>query len=785
MRGVEGMAQFALAGIVAVAVLSGCGHTSHQARCSPAAAAPREQEWTTDGHISAVATRCSTIFVGGTFTSIGRPTGAVALVDPVSGRRRPFPRFDGWASSVVPDGHGGWFVAGSFDAVDGRPCHALVHVDRSSKVDWCVLRSGTAGALTKVADSLYVAADPGGSQWGCCARVLAFDLRTRGAPRWRLTLGTRNLCYASGNCGDTSGVGALAVRGGTLYVGGYFGSAAGKRIRDLAAVDAASGRVLDWDAQLRNERTMFPHDTVVESLAVVGETLYVGGAFTRIGGAERTGIAALSIATARATPWHPRLRPVIAPLESAQAWVGGIVATPSRVFVAAYSEVVDGFPLRAPAAIDPANGRVLPWRPSLAVDHANGPDLELAGVAGHSLYVLGSFTRDPAAARRSRQPLDDDAPWVAAVDTRSGRVRRWRPAPNGAVTAVAVARNGVVIGGAFTSVNVAARDGLAAIDGRRARLLAWRPHLQLSPRPPEDTEPASSVASLLATDRTLYVGGAFFAVDGQARRGLAAFDLPSLDLSLWRPRLDNNPGSSADALALVDDTLYVAGSFHALNGQPRHGFGAVSTKTARVTGDRLAFSSGRPKKIFTLHADHDTVYAGGEFAPGVVAFDRKTHSIDWSAALPAGSGTDVKTLAAAEGSLFAGGQFVLESTPLVRLDPEDGRALTFRPRIIDATTPAYRTVDAAVTTPAGLYFAGTFTAVSGEPRNGIALLDPATARVRSWTLPSCGVLDSELDHARVLAAAGDQILTNCVARAARRTFNRADRLVVADGAGTR
>src|SRR5206468_4208026 len=152
------------------------------------------------------------------------------------------------------------------------------------------------------------------------------------------------------------------------------------------------------------------------------------------------------------------------------------------------------------------------------------------------------------------------------------------------------------------------------IDGPRARVLPWHPVLRTKDLPP--------VRSLLATDRTLYVGGAFFSVDGSRRRGLAAFDLPSLQLDRWQPRLDNDSYSEAEALALVGDTLSVGGTFKALNGRSRQAFGAVSTRSGSTVG-APSFSDEYSGLIFSLLAVGDTVYAGGDFStdgPGLVAF---------------------------------------------------------------------------------------------------------------------------------------------------------------------
>jgi hypothetical protein len=81
------------------------------------------------------------------------------------------------------------------------------------------------------------------------------------------------------------------------------------------------------------------------------------------------------------------------------------------------------------------------------------------------------------------------------------------------------------------------------------------------------------------------------------RRGLAAFDLPSLRLGSWQPRLDIDPWSNVKALALVDETLSVAGDLKALNGQPRQAFGEVSAKSGRTVGT-ASFSSDRPPRKF-------------------------------------------------------------------------------------------------------------------------------------------------------------------------------------------
>ena len=68
---------------------------------------------------------------------------------------------------------------------------------------------------------------------------------------------------------------------------------------NLAAVDAASGAVLDWRANT--------NDPVV-ALGVSESAVFAGGGFDSVGGVLRENLAALDAETGAATSWNPGLR---------------------------------------------------------------------------------------------------------------------------------------------------------------------------------------------------------------------------------------------------------------------------------------------------------------------------------------------------------------------------------------------------------------------------------------------------------------------------------------------
>src|SRR5207302_2404299 len=89
----------------------------------PASAEPSAtpgRTWVTNGRVSSIVHRNGQIYLGGYFTQVGPNTGQGVVVDASSGTwNQSFPYADGWVYAAVPDGAGGWYIAGSFSKVGG------------------------------------------------------------------------------------------------------------------------------------------------------------------------------------------------------------------------------------------------------------------------------------------------------------------------------------------------------------------------------------------------------------------------------------------------------------------------------------------------------------------------------------------------------------------------------------------------------------------------------------------------------------------------------------------
>ncbi|HEY1478742.1 MAG TPA: PQQ-binding-like beta-propeller repeat protein [Gaiellales bacterium] len=327
---------------------------------------------------------------------------------------RDFP--DVSANAVVSDGHGGWFVAGSFSCVGGVHVPGLVRLDHHGRLDrgWhAVLPRGRRfegiAVLVRAGPTLYA-----GGTFGIEALAAS-----NGARRWLAPVTAPS---------TGAGVEAIAAGPGRVFVGGDYGSIAGSRRHSLAALDPATGHVLAWRYPVLKGFVPSPS---VEALAVAGRRLYLGGTtITRVDGARRPGLAAFDAISGRLSSWTPGTAPGLNPGYGVGD-VETILVSRDTVITAGH----DGF-----GAVSARTGRIEPWMRRL-----QGVAYRFASYGG-TLYLGGNVRNSFSAA--GAYPRDN----LAAVDPASGRFTAWGPrlARFVGVSSMAADRDEVLVAGSFT-----------------------------------------------------------------------------------------------------------------------------------------------------------------------------------------------------------------------------------------------------------------------------------------------------------------------------------------------
>lgn len=624
-----------------------------------------------NGDVSSVLVHDERWYVGGDFTEAAPRTGAGALLDVHDGRLRGVLQaverensvsdLPAQVRAVISDGRGGWFIGGRFQSIGGvlRDSLARIRSDGTLDTDWSAgsMRGGPVTSLAYANGTLYVGGNftrlGGDTREG----FAAVDAETGELLAWRPLSGGYNLVdsllavdgvvYAGGffiddiwspkwgdrfiaidaqsgdliewpsSYGANDRVTALAYLDGVIYAGGVFTRFLGQDRERLAAFDAASGALLDWNPGA---------DNWVKAFAFDDNTLYVGGFFEQIAGETRRCIVAFDIASGELTAWDP----------GANGHVEALEIVDSRLYAGGGFTEIGGQQRNSLAAFD-AEGSLLGWAPE-----TDGRIMALAAT-GSRLYAGGSFMYTNL---RSRD-------YLAAFDAVTGQLSDWSPEVKHPVDAIAIGDSQVFVASSFDDGEGEVQAQLAAFDADSGyETYAWNA-LDLS---------GGMIHALQVAGNNVYVGGTFSHAGHYPRQGLAAFDAFSGNLLAWGPTVTNSV-SDADigvyALARAAGKLYIGGNFLRVDGELRTRLASFDLETGRM--DNWAPSANG--KIMAMTVGNGMLYIGGAASTWddtksrvmPAAFDIESGELsDWNSGGLKGA---VLTLTHTQGWLYAGGEF--------------------------------------------------------------------------------------------------------------------------------
>ena len=251
-------------------------------------------------------------------------------------------------------------------------------------------------------------------------------------------------------------------------------------------------------------------------------------------------------------------------------------------------------------------------------------------VAGTTVYAVGSFTKTRPPGVPAGGAGEVDAHNIVAYDITTGeRIASFAPQLNGQALTAEVSPDGstLYIGGDFTMVDGQARNHLAAFSTATGQLTSWAPSTD------------GQVRALVATPDSVYAGGNFRSASGQPRSRLAAFAAGSGAIRPWAPVVDDGfvwamaptPGNAS---------MVVGGSFTQLGGTPQYGMGKVDATTGAVlpwAASARIRTAGSNGAITSLRTDGTSIYGTGysyadraaAMFEGSFAADPVTGAIRW------------------------------------------------------------------------------------------------------------------------------------------------------------
>ena len=556
-----------------------------------------------------------------------------------------------------------------------------------------------------------------------CLRLATLAL----AFAWAAPVGASEVSNASSNRWVTNGrVTDAVAQGEVVYLAGTFTRIA-PRTGPLTFLDP-----------LTLEPMPAPEVTGGDIVAVEPDGVggyFIAGRFTAVGGRQQRGVARLTATGS--------VDPSFAPTGIPEA--RDMVVSGDRLFVSVF-----GLPYNFPGivALDRVTGATLAWTPAnnlkpqrlFALPNGNvvgtstnpGPILPLpptniefdrasGAIVDHWIptpqvaldadTVIGSFGQTIL-----RVNVHTRASTVLASTTSSCNVYQ-----NATCFNMVLEAGTLFITGGFTAVGGVARSGAAALDVATGGVLPWQPPALPSSSTPgwvhigqgrmylqyldqdgvtttlvgcdPDSGAATgrrgwlvggTAASLIVESGRLVVGGDFRGVGGVARAGLAAVRWPDGRPTDWQPDVGMQPRK----LAVLGQRVFVAGfpSF------PDHGPGWIREVDA-TTGSVAPWAVPVDDTILAMRALGARLFVAGDFTAVAAVPRGRLASLDVSGSVPV-------------------------------LEP-------WAPAVSSAQS-SFGVVPSLDVSPQAVVIAGTLTEVGGQPRSGVAALDPGSGTPLDW-----------------------------------------------------
>jgi hypothetical protein len=594
--------------------------------------------------------------------------------------------------SAVHQSEGIIYIGGSFDAVGPYTGFAAI-ADRGTGALSGIPKINPTATGSSPGVAAVISDGVGG--WYAAGRFGSVGATPRTGVVHLLADGTLDATF---NPGTINGrVNTLALSGSRLYMGGTFTTVNGQSRVGLAALNATTGALEGWNPGVSGPG-------VVRTVAVSGNTVYVGGIFDTAGGQPRNNIAAIDALTDtnNATAWDPNA--------DFPGTVHDIELNNNIAYVAGSFATIGGQPRNRIAALDTTvnTNNATAWNPN-----SNNIVYTIALSQDKSIvYAGGTFSNIGG------QPRDN----VAALATilNSNNATSWNPDGNGTVFSLAVANDAIYVGGDFVDIGGADKTHVAALGVSSGGAL------------PFNLVVHSRVEALAVYQGDLFVGGTFLSIGGVRRNNIAAIDAVTGAATPWNPDADLFVTAMT---SLPGGPVYAGGLFTTIGGESRSRIAALD----RDTGIATSWNPNAAGTVETLFPFGNTIYVGGSFATIGGASRNRIAELDTTidtnnaTAWDPGASSTVYSIVRSGNTVYCGGQFT-----------SIGGAARNRIAALDATI---NTNNATAWDPNAddlvwtvclsgntLYAGGRFLSIGGAFRNRIAALDTTlnTNNATAW-----------------------------------------------------
>jgi hypothetical protein len=640
---------------------------------------------------------------------------------------QPLTNFDpinGQISNVIEDGAGGWYVTGDFTRVGNTNQAGFAHILSTGKIDpsWN-LNPGIHGWFDKMClldGNLYLLVESMPSEDTSQLELHSYSTSSRNK--------TNGWVLFNGDSGDTPFIYVIKSAKDRIYLGGLFSSLQGESKNNLAAFDIKSGRIVSsWVGET---------DSIVEDMLVTEKDLIVGGNFSNANGFNRLGVAAFDLSSGSLTTWNPNL-------EGTYVAVNSIARIGDTIYLGGYFDKVGVSVAKNFAAVGLSDGKNK-QHPFGKFDYVHkivtkGTTLYFSGYRQRNATTWDDYWAFEQSGALTGWALNtvwgdyqmaagnnaiflsvsegflggEDRNGLAVFDNSTGQLDGFNPNP-GHVSALHLDQDTLLVANWSNKIS--------AINLSAQTIGSWL----------KDTTFDGPVYAITKKGNIVYVGGTFRNVNKNILRdGLAAFAFDSGDLLSWSPKVGKKDGSmSVKTLAVSGDLILVGGRFETINSQKRENLAAID-----VNGVLQAWNPSPNNEVYKIVVDKNNIYVGGQFNQitasgysrnGFAAFDASSLDLlAWDMKLDHSSGNPpaVLGISVSNGHVYVSGFFEeVNGTPVdsvAAFKRSDWTLTPWKPNIGDSTWNSFVTAYSD-----RVLIGGNFATANGQIQRGLAVVAP-------------------------------------------------------------
>lgn len=582
----------------------------------------------TDGVVFCSESKGDTMYIGGVFKYIGKYTGGIGRINDSGSLNigSNWPRVHGRVYTVVADGNGGYYIGGRFSKIGDSARSNFAHVDSQWRVTAFRIEAGTGNStyITSIVphnNKLYIA----GSFWrvnglershAACVeipslRVLKWNPGVQGRNinamvlyKDKIYLGgdfsgfnhapgpvDSNLAVVDTLLGDVIKTGYNAngtvrdmfLDGDTLYVAGLFQKIAGKQRTRVASIHLPGDSLTSWNPIVNSS-----YDFCVNSIAVSGQNIYLGGRFDSVNSVKRESIALVNKNSGSLLPWAPGFK-------------GGVTTISiygDKVYIGGKFDSVGGKRRINIAMVDTA-GNVSDWNPGVNLVEGNSllwESVEEIIRRDNNIYIAGAINSCGGKAVKRLASFNAKTSEIFHMPSVSFSGQSSTTGYTESVRVLKRIGNMLYIGGIFDKIDTNKRRTLAAFDLNTYKVTAW-----------QTDSLAGYPMAIELSDSLLYVGGDFSAVGTTSRKNICAFDTATGALLSFN---QSNDGSAIRTIKTLGSNLFIGGDFTTFAGQSRNSVAVINKSTSALQPWKIQGSSVHP--VDKIQFYNNRVYVCGQ-----------------------------------------------------------------------------------------------------------------------------------------------------------------------------